>query len=84
MKNMTKKEKNWPSVAMLAGHAEVVEAIVKSAVEDTGIPMNWGYYGGRAFVHSEGDRVKCRSALRRMIPQTDILDDEMFADYCQE
>lgn len=84
MKDMTEDEKNWPSVAMLAGRSDVVEAIVQCAVKETGIPMNWGYVGGRAFVHSKGDRVQCRSALRRMIPQTDILDSEMFADYCHK
>jgi hypothetical protein len=77
--NMTPDEKKWPSVAILAGPMETVEIIVRMAAKRSGFPMNWGYVGGRAVVHSPGDRAKCRAAIHQAIPQTDIQPEEYFA-----
>lgn len=72
MQNMTEEQKQWPVVAMLAGPRECIEVIVRKAVQKSKIPMNWGYVGGRALVHSPGDKEKCRSALWTSIPQSDL------------
>lgn len=70
--NMTPEEKEWPIVAILAGPMETIEIIVRRAAQECGFPMNWGYVGGRALVHSQGDRAKCRAAIHQVIPDTDI------------
>ena len=82
--DMTAEEKTWPSVAMLAGKSEVIEAIVQSANKEYGLKMNWGYIAGRAIIYSKDDRVKCRSALGLTIPVSDIEKDEHFAMYCKK
>lgn len=73
----TEAERKWPTVAILAGRSHVIEVIVALASVETQIPMNWGYFGGRAHVFSQGDPKKCRAALRRLIPETNIQTDEV-------
>ena len=73
IKNMTKEQKSWESVAILAGPLEVIEVTVGVASEESGIKMNWGYVGGRAVIHADtkdkDDRAKCRAALSQAILQ---------------
>ena len=76
-KNMTKEEKEWPLVAILAGDTAVIETVVAQASYDSGIKMVWDFSCGRAGVYSEGDRTKCRSALKIAIPRSDIQDSEI-------
>lgn len=63
-----------PVVAVLAGPAIVIEVIVRRASEESGIAMDWGYVGGRAVIHSKGDRAKSRDALRCALPVGDLSD----------
>lgn len=70
--NMTDEQKRWPVVAMLAGPSVVVEVIVRNASLNSGHEMVWGYVGGRALVHSLGDRIECRSAIFYAFPVSDI------------
>ena len=72
MKDMTTEQKRWPVVAMLSGPAVCIEMIVRKASEESGIEMNWGYAGGRAFIHSLGDRGQCRKALLLALPESDL------------
>jgi hypothetical protein len=60
------------TVAILSGPAIVIEAIVMDASKDSGIPMDWCYQGGRAFVQAIGDKKKARSALYCAIPNSNL------------
>ena len=79
MKDMTEEEKMMPGVAILAGDSKVIELIVKTASKESGIHMNWGYVAGRAVVHSNGDKAKCRAAILQAIPITNIENNERYA-----
>lgn len=64
--------KDAPVVATMSGPCEVIEITVANAVKESGIIMDWGYAGGTAYIHSTGDRKKCRHALFCSILQTDL------------
>jgi hypothetical protein len=64
--------KNAPVVAVLHGPCEVIEAVVQRASRDSGVAMDWGYSGGRAFVHSNRKREEARAALAAAMPGGDI------------
>ena len=59
-------------VAILHGPSVVIEAVVFTASEKSGIPMDWGYCGGRAAVYALGDATKARSALASALPGGDV------------
>lgn len=53
------------SVAILTGpRAPVMEAFVKSIAQETGEPVDWSYFGGRAVVKTTGDCDKVRAYIR--------------------
>lgn len=54
---------NAPCVAILSGPTIVIEACVYIASKKSGIDMDWGFIGGRAFVYSLGDMEKSHNAL---------------------
>jgi len=57
-----------PVVAILSGPSIVIEAIVYKASKNSGIPMDWGFSMGRAFVHAIGDVNKAAAAIRDVWP----------------
>lgn len=57
-----------PVVAVLSGPAPVIECVVQEASRESGIPMDWAYSGGRAYVHADGDTQKARDALVWKMP----------------
>lgn len=61
-------------VAIIAGPAIIVEMIVKAAVVDSGIPMDWNYCGGRGAIWTkkESDIKACRHHLMMNIPTTNL------------
>ena len=78
-KEMTQIEKDtWQVVAMFDSPLEVMEVLVQLASLKSGIPMNWGYYCGWAYVYSPGDRAACRAALALAMPRSDIQQSEWF------
>lgn len=68
---------NAPVVAVLHGPKEAIECIVQKASRESKIPMDWGYSGGRAFIHAKGDREKARSALYCAMPGGDLTQADM-------
>lgn len=59
---------NAPVVTILAGPAIIVEAILYKASKNSGIPMDWGFIGGRAYVYALGDTNKAAEAIRDVWP----------------
>jgi hypothetical protein len=57
-----------PVVAVLAGPSVIIEAMVRKAEENSGIPMDWGFVGGRAMIRANGDGDKARAALLAVLP----------------
>lgn len=49
------QKKNWIGIGMIAGCTEVCEIIVRKAERESGIPMDWGYIGRRAFIYVPKD-----------------------------
>ena len=65
-------------VATLAGPAIVLEVIVQKASKESGIPMDWHYFGGRGAVWAIGDVAEARRALYMALPQSDLTMDDAF------
>lgn len=57
---------------MLTGPAACIEIIVRKAARESGVEMDWGYIGGRAAIHANGERAKARSALYHAMPKSDL------------
>jgi len=66
-----------PGVAILTGRTPVIEAVVRTAVEDSGIPMDWHYVGGRGIVRSAGDPALCRKALYYALVKSDLSQNDL-------
>lgn len=64
-----KNELDAPTIAILSGPAVVIEAVVRKAEEESGIPMDWGYIGGRAIVRANGNVDEARLALAIAMPR---------------
>jgi len=60
------------AICVMSGPCAVIEIVVAQAANDSGIPMDWGYTGGRAFIHAKGDRDKARLAICRAFPLLDL------------
>lgn len=61
--------KNSPVVAIMSGTPIVIEAILYRASKASGIPMDWGYVGGRAIVHADGNAAKAVAAIQEAMPK---------------
>ena len=72
MAAMSKRFNKAVGVAVMSGPAVVIESIVWKAEQQSGIPMDWSYGGGRAFIYALGDVKKARSALYCALPQSDL------------
>lgn len=69
---MSKKFDKAEHVATICAPSIIVEMIVKKASVESGIEMDWCYFGGRGAVFSLGDKKKSRSALWLNLPVTDL------------
>lgn len=65
---MSSKFDNAEQVAIIAAPAVIIEVIVKKASLNSGIPMDWHYFGGRGIVYALGDVKKAKEELWLCMP----------------
>lgn len=50
-----------------------MEGWVKKVATESGQPVDWHFFGGRACIKALGDLAKVREAIRKLLPEHDIL-----------
>lgn len=66
-------------IAIISAPAVIIDVIVKKASLDSGVPMDWSYSGGRAFVYALGDAASVKAAKLRLwlcMPQHNLNDSQ--------